>query len=88
MEQLLTLGIQAEGADFIKAAYLKIRNFAAFSADTDPWDEHDFGRVEVEDKPVFWKIDYYSLDLTTGSDNPANAGETHRVLTIMLPEEY
>ena len=85
---LLTVGVQAEGRDFIKAAYLAIRNFAAFSKDNDPWGEHDFGRVEVASKAVHWKIDYYNPTLTAGSENPANEGETHRVLTIMLPSEY
>ena len=85
---LLTLGVQAEGDDFVKAARIAIRSYAAFSADNDPWGEHDFGRVEVAGKAVFWKIDYHNPTLTAGSENPANEGETHRVLTIMLPEEY
>ena len=85
---LLTVGMQAEGKDFIKAAYLAIRSFTTFSKDNDPWGEHDFGRVEVNGKVVHWKIDYYNPTLTAGSENPANEGETHRVLTIMLPEEY
>ena len=37
---------------------------------------------------VFFKIDYYDLALDQGSENPANEGCTHRILTIMLASEY
>ena len=59
-----------------------------FRTSNDPWGEHDFGAVEVRGEKVFFKIDYYTLDLNAGSENPANEGETHRVLTIMLASEY
>jgi len=83
-----TAGVRAEGADFVQAAFQAVRTTATFSADNDPWGEHDFGQVEVEGKKIFWKIDYYNPTLTAGSENPANEGETHRVLTIFFPSEY
>ena len=47
-----------------------------------------FGAFDYGDERVFWKIDCYDRTRTTGSPNPANAGVTHRVLTIMLAFEY
>ncbi|WP_371229910.1 DUF3768 domain-containing protein [Roseovarius sp. 2305UL8-3] len=85
---MLTIGIQERGSVFAVAAVQAVRSFEAFSEDNDPWGEHDFGAVQVQGEKVFWKIDYYTPDLSAGSENPANEGITHRVLTIMLPTEY
>lgn len=85
---MLTSGLQGMGGEFAVDAVAAVRSFDNFSDDNDPWGEHDFGAVEVHGEKVFFKIDYYTLDLTAGSENPANEGETHRVLTIMLASEY
>lgn len=85
---MLTIGIQERGREFVLAAIEAVKDFDSFSGDNDPWGEHDFGAVEVVGEKVFFKLDYYNLDLTAGSENPANEGCTHRVLTIMLPSEY
>jgi hypothetical protein len=34
------------------------------------------------------KIDYYDGSLEFGSDDPADASVTTRVITILLPEDY
>ena len=85
---MLTSGIQAKGGEFVIAVLCAVRSFNAFSEENDPWGEHDFGAVTVAEEKIFFKLDYYTLDLTAGSNNPANEGETHRVLTIMLASEY
>ncbi|WP_298296688.1 DUF3768 domain-containing protein [uncultured Litoreibacter sp.] len=85
---LFTAGVQERGDAFILAAVSAVQSFAEFSEDNDPWGEHDFGAVEVLEEKIFWKIDYYNQDQTAGSENPANEGVTHRVLTIMLASEY
>jgi hypothetical protein len=85
---VVTSGVLALGTDFLVAALVAIRDFDGFTDDNDPWGEHDYGKVTIQGQPVFWKIDYYDLDLVGRSSNPANDGETHRVLTVMLPSEY
>jgi hypothetical protein len=85
---MLTSGIQDKGGEFAVAAVIAVREFDDFSDDNNPWGEHDFGAIELEGEKVFFKLDYYDLSLQQGSENPANEGCTHRVLTIMLASEY
>jgi hypothetical protein len=65
-----------------------IRTFTKFDRDNDPCDEHDFGSVTVSGCVIFFKIDYYDLDLRNHSPDPADPEVTRRVLTLMLAEEY
>jgi Protein of unknown function (DUF3768) len=66
-----------------------VETFDAFDSGNDPYGERDFGAFEVEHVGgVFWKIDYYTRDLKGGSEDPADAAQTTRVLTIMLATEY
>lgn len=85
---LLTVGVQSLGEAAVCRLLSAIRAFDHFSADNDPWEEHDFGAVVVDDQRVFWKIDYYDRSLEQGSPNPADPDVTHRALTIMLADEY
>ncbi|MGE4404394.1 DUF3768 domain-containing protein [Pseudomonas sp.] len=50
--------------------------------------ERDFASFEIDGVPVFMKIDYYDLELQFGSDDPADASVTRRVVTIMAREDY
>lgn len=63
-------------------------NFKDFSEENDPNGEHDFGAFDFKGQKVFWKIDYYDLSLTKGSEDPADSDITTRVLTIMFANEY
>lgn len=56
--------------------------------DNDPFDEYDFGTIEHEGHLLFWKIDYYDLDMMHHSSDPADENVTKRVLTVMLASEY
>jgi len=85
---LITQAVRANGEAFIQEVATAVRNFDAFSEDNDPWGEHDFGALEVCGQKVFFKIDCYDPTCSQGSENPANAALTHRVLTIMLASEY
>jgi hypothetical protein len=76
--------------DTIDAVVVQAQLFAAFrrcsfSADSP---ERDFAAINFRDRKVWMKVDYYDADLTFGSEDPANAAITTRVLTILLPEDY
>ena len=63
-----------------------VREFDSFTEDNDPYGEHDFGSFTVSGVKIFWKIDYYDEALKGWCD-PLSP-DCHRVLTIMLAEEY
>lgn len=67
---------------------LKVRGFSAFTEANDPYGEHDFGSFEHEGELVFWKFDYYDLDMNLHSPDAADPAVTCRMLTIMLAQEY
>ena len=43
---------------------------------------------EVDGIRVMMKIDYYDPAFEYGSEDPANAAETRRAITLMKPEDY
>jgi len=65
-----------------------VETFDDFTPGNDPYGAHDFGAFEYNGRRVFWKIDYYDMTLTQGSEDPADPRQTARVLTIMLATEY
>ena len=84
-----TDGIDALDANIQAKILEAVQTFADFTADNDPYGEHDFGAIEVAGRRCFWKIDYFDRrDLDLGAEDPANDATTERVLTIMLAEEY
>jgi hypothetical protein len=85
---VVTRSVHELGSDFERAALLQVRAFDAFTPDNDPHGEHDFGSFELEGRTVYWKLDYYDLTLTHGSEDPSDPLQTYRVLTIMLAEDY
>jgi len=85
---LITKGISELDGPVIQQIVRAVQAFDQFTADNDPYQEHDFGRVTVADHTVFWKFDYYDLDLQMASPDPADTTVTARVLTIMLADEY
>lgn len=84
----LTAGVGALPIPSRVAVMRKVRDFAAFTPDNDPRGEHDFGNFDLDGRKLFWKIDYYSLDMQGGSEDPSDPATTQRVLTVMLAEEY
>lgn len=85
---MITQGIKAEGDDFVFKVLGLVTAFDNFSKDNDPHAEHDFGSLDIDGRKVFWKIDYYTPDLSAGSEDPADEQQTCRVLTVMFAEEY
>jgi hypothetical protein len=69
-------------------ALVQVTKFSEFTADNDPYDEHDFGSFDLLGRKFFWKIDYYDKDLQYGSEDPSDPERTTRVLTLMLAGEY
>lgn len=85
---MITNGVTAEGEAFMLKVAEAVKTFDQFTADNDPHGEHDFGAIEVNNQKIFWKFDYYDKALTNGSPDPTDEQITHRVLTIMLANEY
>lgn len=84
----VTSGVVEHTEGQIGALMLAIAAFDQFTNDNDPHIEHDFGSLTYMDQPLFWKIDYYDLDMRHGSPNPADTDVTIRVLTVMMAWEY
>ena len=83
---LLTRGVQAL---LILDELMKlVQNYDGFSDDNDPYGEHDFGSLQYAGRTVFWKFDYYDLDIQIASPDATDPAVTTRVLTVMLAEEY
>lgn len=78
------------GADteFKNAALNAVRDFRAFTEGNDPYGEHDMGTVEVGGEQIMFKFDYYAPDLMHGSEQPWNAAETVRFLSIFYAGDY
>lgn len=85
---MLTHGITSLPQPVVSTIIERVQTFDAFTPDNDPHGEHDFGAIAIEDRKVFWKIDYYAEDMMHGSDDPSDSTKTVRVLTIMLASEY
>jgi hypothetical protein len=83
---LVTPGVLALNANDMILAM--VRRYSAFTPDNDPYDEHDFGSFRFRHETIFWKFDYYYLDLTMHSPDAADPAVTARVLTVMLGSEY
>lgn len=71
-----------EGFNALKLA-TALADYDRFDADNDPHGERDMGDFALFNTDLYFKIDYYDLDLKFGSDDPANGSSTHRVITIM-----
>lgn len=92
---VMTIGVAALIGDvslfrnFRKRAELlrTVRDYDSFGEGIDPHGERDMGRFEFEGTDCYWKIDYFSIDLTAGAENPADPFTTTRVLTIMRVDE-
>jgi hypothetical protein len=85
---VLTAGIHETGPDFVKDVVAAVQAFDDFTRHNDPYDEHDFGAFDIGGERLFFKIDYYDLDLHAHSPNAADPAVTHRVMTVMLASEY
>jgi hypothetical protein len=83
---MLTVGV--EQLDGLPQVLHAVRSHNSFDERNDPYGEHDFGSFTIAGEQLFWKLDYYDLDLQMASPDPTDPTVTFRVLTIMLAEEY
>jgi len=83
---LVTAGVLA--LDATAAILALVQGFDGFTPDNDPYGEHDFGSFRFRGETIFWKFDYYDLDLTMHSPDAADPTVTARVLTVLLGSEY
>ena len=83
---MITPGIQA--LDDLEVVLRAVQQYDAFTANNDPFGEHDFGAIEHAGDTIFWKFDYYDLDLSMHSLDPSDPTVTARVLTVMMADEY
>lgn len=84
----ITIGIRSLGHPAVDAVIAAVRDFDDFTADNDPYEEHDLGVLKFGRVKVMWKIDYYDRNRRFGSSDPSDSAVTTRVLTILLAEEY
>jgi len=84
----LTISIYSKETEEITEIIELIKKFDVFTEDNDPYKEHDFGIIEYKSQRIFWKIDYFDLNLEYGSPDATDPAKTKRVLTIMLAQEY
>jgi hypothetical protein len=85
---VITVGVAALGPEAVARIIKTISVYDKFCHANDPYGEHDFGALEVDGQVIFFKIDYYDPSFTYHSDDPEDPSITHRVITIMLAEEY
>jgi len=83
---VITQGVQ--GLADVPSVLDQVRQYDAFTPTNDPYGEHDFGSFCHGDITIFWKIDYFDVDLQMYSPDPSDATVTTRVLTVMLADEY
>jgi hypothetical protein len=84
----ITPGIQALGDEMLHTILLAVQQYDSFTPDNDPYEEHDFGKIDIGEHVIFWKIDYYDCDLSMHLLDPSDPTVTARVLTVMLADEY
>ena len=85
---VVTAGIHAHGPEFVLKVLNAVAGFDNFSADNDPYGEHDFGNLSVDGEKIYFKIDYFDRDCVNGSEDPSDPKRTCRVMTLMLSSEY
>ncbi|RDJ22828.1 DUF3768 domain-containing protein [Bosea caraganae] len=84
----MTAAVRALGRIAQREILRRVRSFADFNEANDPFGEHDFGAFNANGERLFFKVDYFNLNMTTGSKDPADPAITARVLTIMCAGDW
>ena len=79
---VLTSGVDGLPEEIKTKVLLAVRDYDNFEDGDDPYGEHDFGVIKLDDQPkIYWKFDYYDANFEFG-------GDVNRLLTILLASEY
>ncbi|MEO9614416.1 MAG: DUF3768 domain-containing protein [Nitratireductor sp.] len=84
----LSQGIAALGDLSITEILALVATFDEFTAENDPYGEHDCAIVNWQGQRVLFKIDYFDPTLQSHSDDPTDPKVTIRVMTVMFASEY
>ncbi len=85
---VITRGIGALPSKKVRKILFAVKTHAAFTEDSDPYKEHDFGSDEIDGTLIFWKIHNFNQTMSVHSPDSSDPTVTERVLTIMLAEEW
>lgn len=85
---VITRSLAALGVDVLAKTIAAVQCFDQFTADNDPYGEHDCAIADVAGERVMFKIDYYDRALQGHAPDASDPDVTARVLTIMLASEY
>ncbi len=85
---MLSQGIRLNSLDDVDEIIEKVQADNDFKRGNNPYGERNFGAIKFKERNIFWKIDYYNMELTFLSPDASDASRTIRVLTIMYAEEY
>ena len=85
---ILSQGVLACDPITVAELLIAVEDFDSFTADNDPYGEHDFGVIKLNGNTFFWKFDCYDVDLLMHSPDSSDPTVTTRVLTVMLADEY
>lgn len=70
----------------IDSILLAVASFDSIDETSGGDSEHTFGKINVDDVEMYWKIEYSKYRISPPSDN-ADIAKSVRVLTIMLSSE-
>lgn len=68
-----------------QARLMAAMRLCQFSADSP---ERDLGIFAIDGHTIWVKVDYFDTALEFGSEDPADAAVTRRVVTILLPADW
>lgn len=83
----LTSGV-ATGQQPIDDILSAVASFDDFDKETDPDNEHVFGKIDVNGVLMVWKMEYLSNHLFSPSPDKTDISKTIRMITIMTNEEF
>lgn len=83
-----TEAVLAEGCGFVLETLQAVKSYDNFDKDIDPYETHEMGKVTVQGKTIWFKIDLYDESYRFGSEVPTDLTQTRRVMTILFPSDY